>query len=312
MGILIRNKESNGKLARHSSLKLLLRTPIVVTLNPDTRDLLQFGNPRTLDAAGYCTQGFTGGTRDAYVVQNVGYQLINHMLNGTPRWMKATGGTHDPEYVWYQGAYSTSNPYQSTGRLLSEAYAQMYGCHFTIPNQYRGKITRFQVQFVNMGATFAYGPAIDHNPANKNIKNADYGWTGGNGFIVPFHYTFNENCYYHLSVVNTWPHDEYDIGQVGGNGDFRGERDLWTLGGGAGSVDGRIPTLTNHQTTWFNMRQDIQDTLKQRNSIWIVPSFHPYSGADYRPCSGFGGDGSNNYWACASLHDIKLRLIIDP
>lgn len=166
-----------------------------------------------------------------------------------------------------------------------------------------------------MGATWAYGPAIGHNSRNKNIKNADYGWTG-DGFNVPFHYTFNETCYYHLTVVNQWVYDEYDIAQVGGAGDFRGERDVWTLGGGVGSVDGRIPTLTTPQKTVFDIRQDVQNTLKQQHHIWIVPSIHAefnaaYTGG-YRPCSGFGGTGGDNYWACASLRDIKLRLVIDP
>jgi hypothetical protein len=315
MGILIRSTSSPSRLARHSSERLLLRTPIITTLNPDERDLLQFGDPAKLDQLGYAHGGYTGGTTDSYVVQNVGHQLINQMVNGSPRWMKASAGTHDPEFVWYQGAYSTSNQYQATGRLLSEAYAQIFGVHFTIPQNLRGKIDRFEVQFENMGACWAYGPAIDHNSRNKNIKQADYGWSE-QGFPVPFHYSFAATCYYHISVINQWPADWYDIAQVGGAGDFRGERDLWELGGGAGSVDGRIPTLTNPVTTTFVMSDAIQAQLQQQNHIWIVPSIHPsydpLAAGGYRPCSGYGGDGKNNYWASASLRDIKLRLVIDP
>ena len=46
---------------------------------------------------------------------------------------------------------------------------------------------------------------------------------------------------------------------IGGQGDFRGERDLWVLGGGAGSVDGRIPTLTNPVTMTVPVTDSIRD-----------------------------------------------------
>ena len=165
------------------------------------------------------------------------------MINGTPRWLDASG-THDPEYVWYQGAYSTSAPYVSQGKYMSEAYAALAGFHFSLPQAAVGHVSSVEVFYLNMGATFAYGPAIDLNSRNKNIKNSDYGWTGGEWY-VPFHFLNTETCNYHQTVINTFPYDSSPVSDVGGAGDFRGKRDLWVLGGGAGSVDGYIPTLTN-------------------------------------------------------------------
>lgn len=53
--------------------------------------------------------------------------------------------------------------------------------------------------------------------------------------------------------------------------------------------------------------------LKNNGHLWVVPMFHPImEGMLYRPRSGWGGDGKNNYWACASLRDVRLTLVIDP
>lgn len=66
------------------------------------------------------------------------------MLNGTPLWRNGNG-PHDPEFVWYQGAYATSKPYVSTSQNTCEAYAQFAGYHFTIPSNLAQAVTGFQL-----------------------------------------------------------------------------------------------------------------------------------------------------------------------
>lgn len=312
MGMLIRTTATNGRLTRHSAQKLLLRTPIITTLTPDQKKVYQIGDPKKHAWDGYSTGGFTGGTTDASVVNSVGYQLINEALNGTPLWLDASG-PHDPEMVWYQGAYSTCASYISSGRLQSEAYGQLAGFHFTVPSGLAGAITYAEVQFLNMGATFAYGPATDRSPANKNIKNGDAGWEGDNEWYVHFHLNTTETCNYHqTTIMNNWPYQSFGISYIGGAGDFRGIRKLWENGESA-SIDGYIPTLTNPVVDRFRLNDANFNMLKNNGHLWVVPMFHPImEGMLYRPRSGWEGDGKNNYWACASLRDVRLSLVIDP
>lgn len=313
MGFLIRQNISGAKLARHASQNLLLRTPITLTLNPDDKWVLQMGDPRSIGADEYLHGGFSGGGTNWTTVQNVGFQLINEIINGTPPWRNANG-PHDPEFVWYQGAYSTSKPYVSTSMVTCEAYAQFAGYHFTLPSNLSSAVTSIQVQFLNMGCCWAYGPAINKNAANKNLAQADYGWSSP--WIQQFHFGFEQTCKYHpMTINNQWPYIEKDIMTgIGGQGDFRGERDLWVLGGGAGSVDGRIPTLTNPVTMTVPVTDAIRDQIKQKGHCWVVPTFHPYynSSTDYGPNCGEQGDGNNNYWACVSLRLVQLQVTIDP
>ena len=62
-------------------------------------------------------------------------------------------------------------------------------------------------------------------------------------------------------VINQqWPYIEKDIMTgIGGQGDFRGERDLRALSGRPGSVAGRIPTLTNPVTMTVPVTDSIRD-----------------------------------------------------
>ena len=313
MGFLIRQNISGAKLARHASQKLLLRTPITVTLNPDDKWVLQIGDPRSIGADEYLHGGFSGGGTWWETVRSVGGILIYEMINGTPLWRNGNG-PHDPEFVWYQGAYSTSKPYVSTGINTCEAYAQFAGYHFTLPKNLASAVTSIQVQFLNMGCCWAYGPAINKNANNKNLAQADYGWSSP--WFQQFHFGFDQTCRYHPMTINqNWPYVEIDtMTGIGGQGDFRGERDIWVLGGGAGSVDGRIPTLTNPVTMNVPVTDSIRDQIKSKGHCWVVPTFHPYynSSENYGPYSGAAGDGTNNYWACVSLRLVQLQVIIDP
>lgn len=233
------------------------------------------------------------------------------MIYGRPVWKDASGA-HDPEYVWYQGAYATSRNTQPATVTMSEAYAAICAFHFTVPQSARGRIQSVYVNFLNMGATWAYG--LPGNSANKNIRNADYGWDTSSGYVFPaaFHLLNSTTPNYHMMDINAnSPYDLVDIGQIGGSGSFTGRRDLWQITGG----QGYIPTLTTPQRTRFEMGATTKAQFISSNGGWVVPTFNPRElpgePEPYRPASGWGGDGTNNYWACVSLRDVKVEIVIE-
>ena len=313
MSTILRNTASGTSARMYRWNSKILRTPITFRIRPDQKKIYMIGNPATNNAAGEPTHGFVYQGIDLTAVRIVGWRLINRMINEQPPWLDASGA-HDPEFVWYQGAYSTSQLTWQQGKLYSEAYASLAGFHFTVPSSARGHIQAVKVNYLNMGATWAYGPAIDHNVRNKNIKNADFGWDTA-GFYVNMHFLNTETCNYHQSVINTYPYNTIDLANVGGAGDFRGERDIWSIGGQVGVVDGRIPTLTTPVEQSYYLSGTILSQFKSNNGGWFVPSIVPTLNSldDYRPCSGWSPDYGNqvNYWACASMRDVTVDVELD-
>ena len=108
-----------------------MRTPLTIRLKPDQKKIYRIGNPATNIGSeprhGYV---YTGTYPDA--VKIVGYRLVNRMINEQPPWLDASG-VHDPEFVWYQGAYCSSATSIAQGQGESEAYASLAGFHFTVP-----------------------------------------------------------------------------------------------------------------------------------------------------------------------------------
>lgn len=262
---------------------------------------------------GYLRAGFQGGNTYTTTVQSVGYQLVNQWINGTPLWLDASGN-HDPEFIWYQGAYATAAQTILNGKFMSEAYASIPGFHFTLPSAPTGmSITGVKVYYLNMGCVWAYGQAYNNNnPNNKNIKNADYGGFPS-GVVMGFHVLNTPTCNYHpMDIANNTPYDEIQIADVGSTGDFKGWRDIFT-NAPLGTVDGCIPTLTNPVRQSYNMGASTLAHFTQNGAGWIVPTWMPVlnSTTDYLPRSGWGGSGSDNYWACVSLRDIYIDVMID-
>lgn len=105
MGVIIRNSQYNGTIGR--KVDTIIRTPIIVSILPDQSKICQIGDPRTADGMGYLRGGFHGNSTWYNSVESVGYQMINQLINGSPTWMDASGA-HEPEMIWYQGAYASS------------------------------------------------------------------------------------------------------------------------------------------------------------------------------------------------------------
>lgn len=313
MGTIIRNGGSGTAARIYRWNNLILRTPIVKRILPDQKKICQIGDPRSADSGGYLRAGFQGSNTYITTVQSVGYQLVNQWINGTPLWLDASGN-HDPEFVWYQGAYATGAQTIWNGKYMSEAYASIPGFHFTFPTVSSPfQITGIKVYFLNQGCVWAYGQAYNNNnPNNKNIKNADYGGITS-GVVMGFHVLNTPTCNYHpMDIAINSPYDEISIDGVGGTGDFKGWRDIFT-NAPLGTVDGCIPTLTNPVRQSYNMGASALAHFTQNGAGWIVPTWLPSmtSTTDYVPRSGWGGTGADNYWACVSLRDLYIDVVYD-
>lgn len=313
MGTIVRNNGSGTAARIYRWNDLILRTPIVKRILPDQKKICQIGDPRTADAQGYLRGGFIGSGTYINVVQSVGYQLVYHWINGTPLWLDASGN-HDPEFVWYQGAYATAAQTIWNGKVMSEAYASIPGFHFTFPTVSSPfQITGIKVYFLNQGCVWAYGQAYNNNnPNNKNIKNADYGGFSS-GAVMGFHVLNTPTCNYHpMDIAINSPYDEIQISDYGSAGDFKGWRDIFT-NAPLGTVDGCIPTLTNPVRQSYNMGASALAHFTSNGAGWIVPTWLPTmaSTTDYYPRSGWGGTGTNNYWACISLRDVYIDVEYD-
>ena len=308
MSTIVSTAQNGGNILRWNNH--ILRTPFLMKILPDQKKVYQIGDRRTVGSDGYLHGGFRRGGTSRSDVINVGYQLINYMINGEPLWLDASG-PHDPEFVWYQGAYCTSNDYISSGKNQSEAYAQLAGFHFTLPSSIIGQVRFVSVCFENMGSVWAYGPAVDRNYYNKNINQADYGW--GDGFNVPFFVLNTPTCNYHQLYINAnFPCDNVDISPYGTQGQFQGVRNLWDHSNAA-NTDGRIPTLTNPVIQSYDLGTETFSMFVNNGGGWIVPSIIPemWSSSDYIPNCGWPPSGvqiNDNYWACASLRDIYIYV----
>lgn len=313
MGVIIRNSQSNGTIARR--VDTILRTPIIKRIFPDQKKICQIGDPKSIDSAGYITTGYQGGSTYESVVENVGYQMINQLINGQPRWLDASSA-HDPEFVWYQGAYATSATDIATGKYMSEAYSSFPGFHFTMPNiQPPLAIIQVVVYYLNMGTTLAFGPAISRNARNMNITQSGVGnWNLG--VTCHFHVLNTPTCNYHpMDINNNSPDDAINISTVGSTGDFRGYRDIFAKSP-LGTVDGCIPTLTNPVVQSYSMSANTLAHFTQNGAGWIVPTYHPWMdpnnpSGDFFPNFGYSISGQDNSWGCASLRDVFIDVVID-
>ena len=288
----------------------LVRTPIKVRLQPDEKKIYQIGDQRTADQLGYLHSGFRISYTNVESVQQAGYMLVNQMLNGTPYWLDASG-PHKPEFVFYQGAYACSTPYIYQGEQMSEAYAQLCGYHFSVPQNLQGKYDSVQVNFVNLGAVWAYGQSKGANPNNTNINSSPFG-PPANPWSFPFYFLNTPTCNYHQTYINAnFPYDLVNVSEYGSTGDFKGYHDLWEINNQS-TTDGCLPTLTTPVTQSYNLGATTLSGFKANNGGWILPSIIPVlnSSTDYYPRSGWGGDGSNHYWACVSLWDITVDIVI--
>ena len=120
-------------------------------------------------------------------VASVGYDCLQAYAqhSDTRVGWSTVNTSHDPETVWYHGAYATGAATAAGGTQSCEAYVQNGAYHFTIPQSLQGlELQSVTVRFTNGGAVFCYGTAggkSNNNDAWKNHTSA-----GETSWYLPF------------------------------------------------------------------------------------------------------------------------------
>ena len=304
---------SNGAhLLRRSSH--LVRTPIRVTV-PLVCDEMAAYQVADVYSNGWPAGGFIDYATYSNV-QYAGYRMLcayrDHSdPNGRVIWRIVTT-SHNPEFVWYQGAYATSAASLNAAAMSVEAYLQLCAYHFTVPQNYVDMLAAGKATLAAARGSFALGGEflIDgpvYNPASRRRM----AWDGGEptfGHCVALAQTLG-----HCSDLASAPNDNVSAevaAALDAQGDYtRGYRDLW--GFGNSNRDGAIPAFQSPPTVAWSLGPATLAALAANGGGWLVPNpFTPQiqSQTSYRP---YFWPGAGHEWACVSLWDIALSVEIE-
>ena len=284
----------------------LVRTPIIINLNPSDR--AWYGCAGRYDSANWPTGGFIEsltynnnikvGADCIYVYQHPSNKMY---------WRQVTSA-HDPETVWYQGAYSTTAGSVALGERSCEAYLQCGAYRFTIPSGLNSlAVTNVKVKFTNGGGVRCFGTAQAASPNNRALK----GIMDFNQLYLPFYVTeFINNSTPLLMpqgiVAASRPCDS-SIDILADNGECRGARLLWDRIASP-STDGGIPTLTTPTSKQYDMGGSTLNYVNQHRDFWIVPMIDTwYSSGTLGGYAPYFVD-AQMLWACISLWGISVEV----
>ena len=296
MARLIAHSTSKHYLKRSSHL---VKTPIKITLQPDERAFYSVAGSYSNQwpAAGFIGQNTQTG------VKNVGSSCVGSYLIPTQSnqiWRKVTT-SHDPEMVWYQGAYATSAGTLAAALTSGEAYIQLCGYHFSVPAGLADlDVTGIKVSFTSGGGVQIYQSAAGHSTNNSALK-GKYDFSTWN---VPFTVTPN------LVKPSDLMQLPYDTGPdiLADAGGFVGTRDLW--GFGSSNRDGGIATLTTPVTKSFNMGSSTVAAFNANKGGWIVPYVYASNSQGINIFGYYPYYIPNNpgWWGCVSLWGLSIEI----
>lgn len=300
MGKIISNGNSH-RICRYSGS--ILRTPLTLALSPDDRAYYSV-------AGGYSGSNPNTGWILPLNYNNcvqVGSDCIKCALNPTTPsqyWRQVTNN-HDPEFVWYQGAYSTSAPNIATGLLNCEAYWQACGYHFTIPSKFANfTVSKVTVSFMNGGGILCYKSPLDRSSNNRALKGI-YQYT-----------TFKPKIQcasqlgHPLWMSNNFPYDD-KVDLFASPGPYKGARDLW--GRTTSGSDGGIPTFTTPKLVSYEMGANTLAAFNTNRGGWLVtnPNMVWSSNTNYSPYFWPNLPTEDGYWACVSMWGFNVRIMLD-
>ena len=302
---LVFNKNSPYNFYKKSGH--LVRTPITITLQPDERAVYQVaGSYRQEGSVWWADTGFIAQGTVANANQ-MGYDCLQALFaHGDWRmdWQNVAS-SHDPEMVWYQGAYATSAPNRTASLMSCEAYCQMAAYHFTVPSGLQSlDITSATLKFTNGGAIECYQSAANQSSNNKR-------WADSS--IIPTPRTWHAQfgvltSLGHIQTIAAAPHEEFDLASTAGTP--KGARDLW--GRTSTSADGGIPTLLAPVQCSVAMGASTMATMQNnmQTGFWVAAYFIATVSSvnDYRPSY---VNSNNGYWACASLWGLQMQVELD-
>ena len=278
----------------------LVRSPIVVRVQPSARayyavaggyvkELPRYGFHRnilndasTLTATRICGEQMT----DAY------FNIPNYQ-----RW-RLVNTNHDPECVWYQGAYSTSANSISVGKNQSEAFAQCCAYKFEKPLELKDlncialKVSYICGGFVSLDGSIADGTAVPFSSSG----------TDGDGI---FYLSKNLDIPCDLTTGSAGIARTYGtlLNCVPWDGGFR---DLWGLSGV--NQDGGIPCARQPLNLSVSFDDNKLSPLND-GEVWVIvtPNIGT-EGSSYYP---YYGAGSRNRWVCHALWGLTAEMTFE-
>ena len=261
MATIIRNGSTAGsRMYRYNSL--ILRTPIILNLAPYERTYYSVAGAYS---GGYPNTGFIR-TLSYGNTQLVGSDCVKAALNptGSQVWRTVTN-SHDPEFVWYQGDYATSAINIATSIQSSEAFLQLCGYHFKLPDAVNQlTVTNVKVTFTLGGGIWCYQMPLNQSTHNSYLQ-GKFQW---NNWNIPIQLCAALN--HPVQLSNLYPYDAViDVLSYKGSSPT-GYRDLWmrTTSG----TDGGIPTLLSPPTVSYDMGASTLAAFNQNKGGWIIPN----------------------------------------
>ncbi len=307
----------------------LLRQPLIITkpitLNPVERAYYA--------VAGQYRNGFPVGGVCGVNGITVGKLMRKYYMGSTTVqrpgdqiWRQVTT-SHDPELIFYQGNWATSARFDGASvGATHEAFLQLAGYRFEIPQEYRSSIIVGATLSVIHGGTILqhedpYSHKCDLDEPTCFAANASQGLLPGIGF--------REKWHLHIGVFGrlndepgSWVKDfqqEADFNTIGFQGVVndppRSSRQIWYYDS-LYSHSGYIPVSTAPWVEQVNLNAAAVQAIISNNGGWIViaPDVG-YSSFDDRDTSEdypFYTPGSNygSFWLCTSIWGYGLKLLI--
>ena len=308
MGILICN---GSTLYRRSSS--LVRTPISISLAPDSMAFYAVAN---MYVRQFPHGGFVASASMASV-SSAGQSMRNAFLNHTstedkPMMWRGVDTNHAPENIFHQGNWA---PALASNNELGEAYMQLGGYHFTIPQGLASLgVMGASLQITHGGEICCYQSAQTgksqnffgiNYPSNFRSSFAGTGWDQSSWTQkVGIWETLNDNA---AQMMNSAQAEiELSTGEAIGS-PRGGYVRIWSQAeSGSATPDGCIPVTTTPYVRTYALPDSFVTFLNQKQHGWIVtipqvgtsaPAFSPNSSMAY-------------YWLCESHWGYKLLLTL--
>lgn len=308
---LISNRTHLYKRSSH-----LLRTPLTktITLTPDERSWYAVAGEYSNE---WPTAGFVTIAGNYRNIPPLGKEMRRHYLdpslNRSQKWRRVTTA-HDPEFVFYQGAYSTSK-----NTLGGESYMQLCGYHFTIPDKYAGfAVSGISVSLTHGGTILTYGNCRGNT--NKAYFAKDFPENQMGSQLG----TWKESWAQKFGIFDYLNDPTEMIRRASDNivlqtatksGTPTGARDLWGY-----DRDGYIPIASAPYVQTFSLSSAAANSMNTKRGGWLVGlpevgistadndtdtanDYPIFDNSSYSACAG--------YWLCCSYWGLSMRITLE-
>ena len=299
----------------------LVRTPIVKTLSLSPDEMAYYAVAGSYNSA-IPTAGFIPDGENWSYIAPVGklmrrnYACLVGTTHPGPQIWRQVTTSHLPEYIFYQGAWSTA-----AGNARPEAFMQIPAYHFTIPQKY----SNFTVSSATL--SLIHGGTILQKMMTRNsgqyfaanaptrLLSSDSDWRRSWGIGLGLYPSLSTDpCYMHNDVIDTVALDSHLTTGTLNRGGTYNARKIWenTF---VSYTDGYIPVTDTPWTQSIALSANFNAALTTGMGGWIVPTH------DVAVTSGdtdtdldypYFNPGSSNpgYWLCVSFWGFSLSVTL--